>query len=282
MATEKVQYLDAALGTKYRATRSRLVEFFQNRSVVGIDREQVAEFVAWYRALVSPGVLKERLTLIRACWQWALEQKYVEINPWNNRVKVPAKERPEPFTEDEVRRILQVFQEVPRFQHYRDFVEFVLTTGCRTGEAAALTWSGVRKQESQIVFFASKTNKIRVVEIPSELTEMLRHRRLDWGETDATSRRWHERVFTSVRGRPINKANFRDDVWTPVLQLAEVPYRPPYHCRHTMISHGLDQGLSAIEIAEIAGNTPRTIYQHYAASVKRIRVPRLLSGGGLP
>ncbi|MEL6229569.1 MAG: hypothetical protein AAFR24_06630 [Cyanobacteria bacterium J06627_3] len=49
---------------------------------------------------------------MRSCWAWAIGRKLAADNPWENvRVKVPPKQRPQPFTQDEYRRILAGFQD---------------------------------------------------------------------------------------------------------------------------------------------------------------------------
>ncbi|NJM00739.1 MAG: tyrosine-type recombinase/integrase [Synechococcaceae cyanobacterium RM1_1_27] len=132
--------------------------------------------------------------------------------------------------------------------------------GCRPGEAIALRWAMVDQASSVVTFAGTKTGRIRKVPVTAEVTELLRS--MTRGPDESV-------VFTTAQGRPINKSNFRQKVWTPLLELAGVPYRPPGITRHTHISHALAQGKTAVEIGAIVGNSPRVIYQHYAGLINQ-------------
>ena len=47
---------------------------------------------------------------------------------------------PKPFIQDERQRILAAFRQNRYYAYYADFVEFLLSNGCRPGEACALRW----------------------------------------------------------------------------------------------------------------------------------------------
>lgn len=117
------------------------------RMQLGIEAHQVTEnkarnFAAYLREHVSNRTAKEYLWLIRSCFDWATSKYEVpEINPWNapiNRVNPHVKPRIQPFTQDEVRVIVDGFRGHKSYGFYADFVALLFGIGCRPGEAIAL------------------------------------------------------------------------------------------------------------------------------------------------
>ncbi len=48
---------------------------------------------------------KGYLTLVRSCWAWGCKQNLIAVNPWADvvrRVAIPPRQRPRPFTADEM------------------------------------------------------------------------------------------------------------------------------------------------------------------------------------
>ncbi|MEA5471942.1 hypothetical protein [Spirulina sp. 06S082] len=54
-----------------------------------------------------------------------------------------------------------------------------------------------------------------------------------------------------------------------------VLYRPQYNTRHTFTTLCLGEGVPANTVAQWVGNSPKTIYEHYAGLVSNISVPEL-------
>lgn len=226
---------------------------------------------------MSPLTLKERITLIKGCWDWAQKQGLLESNPWGElRVRVPPQPKPRPFTKDEVRKILAAFQQSRYYRHYADFVEFMFHTGLRTGEGIGLRWEHVSPDCSQIwigesisrgVRKETKTNVARTLTLPLDLQKMLMRRR----ETAEG-----ELVFTAPRGGPIDDHNFRNRAWEKCLNVAGVEYRKPYITRSTFVSHCLASGMNPAALAELTGHDIETLYRDYAGSIESTpKVPKL-------
>ncbi len=53
---------------------------------------------------------------------------------------------PKPFTSEEIKAIIQGFEQDRYYSHYAGFVEFLFGTGCRTGEAIGLCWKHLNKR----------------------------------------------------------------------------------------------------------------------------------------
>lgn len=268
---------------KYKALRAPLTEFFSGRSVATVDEAKADEFRVWLAQRLAPATQKERLTGLNACWKWALKQKLVTSNPWAEilkRVKVPPRQKPRPFTKEEIQKILEGFRSDRYYSHYTDFVEFLLMTGCRTGEVIGLQWKHLSQDCSAVwigesmsrgkIRKATKTNRARQFRLPQRLQELLLNRRPKDYVLEGT-------VFSSPRGGVIDDHNFRNRAWAKVLAKVGVDYRYPYNTRHTMISHSLAKGMNPVTIAEMVGHDPEVLFKHYAADIQGgLQLPDLL------
>jgi integrase len=264
--------LDQSLD-KYKSLLNQLTQFFKTRSVKAVGEGEAVAFRDWLGKKIKPSTLKERIGLINSCWQWAEKQKLVENNPWTSAiasVKVPPSQRPKPFTREEIGLILQGFRTSYYYAFYLDFVEFKLCTGCRTGEAIALCWRHLTDDCSEVWFGesmargkgrkATKTNRARSVRLTPRLKKLLLDRRPLNFNPDAL-------VFPSPRGSVIDHRNFSQRAWKTVLSDAGVPYRRPYHTRHTLVSHAIELGMSVADVSQITGHLPETLMRHYLGGV---------------
>jgi integrase len=227
-----------------------------------------------------------RLSFLRACYRWALEQQLVTTSPYatikpRKQQKQPAK----PFTAAEVKAICDGFDRLQ--PHYSPFVRFLLATGCRTGEAVGLQWKHIDLAANTVVISealvrdrtsgyrklrkGTKTGSTRVLGLTLELRELLDTLKAPGVSPDAL-------VFTTVNGCAIDASTFRARQWKPVLASVGVDYRKPYNTRHTCLSHAVAQGMPVTDVAYIAGHVDSTmVVRHYAASVSRPSLPKMLS-----
>ncbi|EKV01571.1 site-specific recombinase XerD [Leptolyngbya sp. PCC 7375] len=109
---------------KYFGLRSQLETYFGSRQADRVIEDHALDFRDWLVKRLAPSTAKERIGMIRSCWSWAIGKKLVAENPRvNARVKVPPKQRPRPFTQDEYVCILAEFK--ANHAHYLDFVKFL-------------------------------------------------------------------------------------------------------------------------------------------------------------
>jgi integrase len=254
---------------KYQGLLGYLKRHFRTRSAVTLSEAQAFEFRDVLLKRLEPITARERIGMLRSCWQWGQKRKLVTENPWLEvRVKVAAKQRPKPFTAEEIGQILEYARETPKYQHWADLIEFCLSVGCRPGEAAGLKWGHLADDCSSVWVGESfgrgkqkgtKNNKERAFELFPELQTMLLRRRPE---------RWtaNERVFTAPKGGPIDDHNFRRRCWAPLLRELGIPYRKPYNTRHTFGSHAIDQGWSVSEVAAVMGDSEETVLRNYVGN----------------
>jgi integrase len=267
---------------KYDALMGHIKQFFRDKLVASVEEIDAERFKDTLAKTLAPGTLQERITLMRACWNWAIKQKLVELNPWSavlETLRVPPRQKAKPFNREEIAKIMSGFKDDRYYAHYADYVEFLLSTGCRTGEAIGLRWVHLNDDASVVWIGESlsrghrkevKTNRARFVSLTPRLQALLVARKPGGAKPD-------DLVFPTPKGHAIDDHNFRNRAWKSVLTKMGVDYRKPYTTRSTLISHALDMGMNPAMIAEMTGHDIQTLFRHYAGNVQgRPRLPDLM------
>ena len=187
------------------------------------------------------------------------------------------------FTRGELRNFLKV----ARGTRWEALWMVMATTGCRPGEAFALTWADL-SPEGVIHFNKAvthngkrhmsvgpiKNKKTRRVPLPSPVLESLRiHRtaqRQHMLRMGARYDRTADLIFATRLGRLLDEEDLRKHHFWPVAQAAGIPRRKgdgPYIFRHTCVTHLLLAGESPQAVAERVGDKVGTIMEHYAHAV---------------
>ncbi|GET39673.1 integrase family protein [Microseira wollei NIES-4236] len=137
----KQRQVTKATWEKYRGLRGHLESYFKSKSAIAVTETVGLNFRDWLLEKLEPITVGERIVMLNACWQWGIKKKLVQENPWAEiKVSVPPQQKPDPFTLEEINKIINKFRTDPRLSHYADYVEFKFGVGLRTGEAAALQW----------------------------------------------------------------------------------------------------------------------------------------------
>jgi len=254
---------------KWLAAMGKPLSHFEHLPASSISQKQAKDFAALLSSQAKGDTQCRRLSVIKSCWEWAIENNYLSKNPWretNKLIKASPKQMPKPFTKKEVEAILAGFQE--NYPELHPFVRFLLGTGCRLGEARALRWLDlsndftcceIATQISQNTKKRKlpKNNKIRSLTLSNSLTDMLRELNSISGGGDT--------IF-QLNCLPIKETDFYYR-WRRVLSLKKIPYRKPYNCRHTFVSHALAKGISPPSISQITGHTLKVLFAHYAGYI---------------
>jgi integrase len=80
-----------------------------NKLAIDFKPDYSEQFYQYLSGKLAPVTLKHSVVWLSACWQWGIEQEIVESDPWKpliNRVKVPPKQMPKPFSSDEIKAII--------------------------------------------------------------------------------------------------------------------------------------------------------------------------------
>jgi integrase len=257
---------------KYRGLLTHLQAYFRAKPAHGIGQLETVGFRDWLLTSeeLAPITVRDKLHLASACWEWAILEKLCPINPWVQVVasfKVPPKQQVKPFTRDEVKMIVQGFRTDPEYSYYGDFVEFLLSIGCRTGEAIALCWKHISDDCGEVWFGESvtvdgdrkseKRYQARSVPLPDRVKAMLLARRPAKVNPE-------DPVFPARRGKTISTRNFAKRAWRAVLEKLDIDYRRPYTSRKTSATISIfEYGENPAIVARRLGHDPRTLFRNY-------------------
>lgn len=226
----------------------------------------------------SAETTSKMLMYFGACCTWAINEGLLTNNPFENLTmdKKPYNANIQPFTKEERDLIIEAFKK-GHYSHYSSFVSFLFLTGCRTSEAVAMNWGKVSPDLSRIIFSealvngnrkGTKTGKSRLFPVNEQLKLLLAEIRPRTYNPD-------QLLFTSPEGLAIDAHNFLMRAWKKTLEQLPIAYRPQYNTRHTFITHCLEANVPVAQIASWVGNSPKTIWQHYAGVISSVEVPTL-------
>lgn len=255
-------------------------------------------------ATVSVGQTKKIIEYLSACCDWAVDSGKVSHNPFAKmqaKIRVQKVKRDldldvfdiDPFSRLEREAIREGF--LAYKPYWYPWVEFLLLTGARPGEAAALNWGNVQLQRGILRITQSyegslkllkdtKTGEPRTFPINSQLGSLLEDIKAKAISAEATAL-----VFTAPSGGYVNTSKFTNQIWKGckgpgtkkylgviprLMESGQVDrYRPPYNCRHTFISMAIEEGLTHQQVAKLVGNSAEVIVRHYAGSTRPVAVP---------
>jgi integrase len=269
--------MDCEMHTNYNSTRNILRKWGK------VDTSNIVKkFNATNNA---PVTYNRRLTILKSFCDWLVIQKHWDYNPLKSverrKVKQTSQPKREPFTEDEIRRILSAFRNNeacspyahPKHDFYHPFIYFLFKTGVRNAEAVGLRVKHVSLEANHIyinevlartlkstsatnrVRKSTKNEKERILPLSKDLREVLSPLLAGKKEDDL--------VFQSPTGKAIDDKNFRERIFKKVLLHLGIKERVLYAARHTFGSRCIDQGITPVMTAFLMGNNPETALKRY-------------------
>ncbi|HBK66771.1 MAG TPA: site-specific integrase [Cyanobacteria bacterium UBA11159] len=263
---------------KYDTFRYHVQSFFESSVISETNRAIARRFLVYLKEKTEErnGSLltaKEQIGYLNAMWNWGRDEGLIDFNlpsPFSGlskEIKPQPKQPPKPFTKKEITLILDGFSQY--HPHYLPYVQFLISTGMRVGEATGLLWRHI-DWESKTIWIGesltrgsrnpTKTRKARVIPMNEKIKSIIE---IAWD----TGSKGCSPVFVSQKGYAIDDHNFNKRVWKNVLEKMGVTYRRPYNCRHTFISHCLESGLSPNTVASLTGHNVDTLYENYSGCV---------------
>jgi integrase len=248
---------------------------------------------------LSYSVKYKVLTYISACCKWAVNSQLISHNPFLvivDGLKPPKSAHdPDPFTREEMERIIVAYEKHPRYSYLAPFVKFLFFTGCRTGEGVALQWKNVT---DKYIYFRASISSVgakhiyregtkteacrefpRVNQNLNKLLEQLKPEKVnpdDFVFQEPTGGHiLYSAFYVSWFGNK-RKKKFYKGIVSTLESKTEAEggidhYRSPYSTRHTFITLALEtmaakRLLTPSDVSQLAkyvGNSPTMIYEHY-------------------
>jgi integrase len=262
----------SSIDARYKPVAVALNKVFPDLLACQIDKEHVEKFVAHcQKNLKTAGVYRERIGIIKSCWEWGAEKYELPVNPWvglNGRMKPIAQQKTPPFTEEEVNKIRMGFRSSEYYFYMADFVDILFSLGLRPGEACGLQWRSLSHDFSKIWIGRSITSGVvrentkndtpREIAIPPTLAAMLQRRK-----AEVKPKNGNDLIFTTPTGLPIDIRNFRARAWRKTLEAVGVDYKRPYKMRGTAESFAIANGQNYVAVAAAFGHKPDVAHAHY-------------------
>lgn len=233
----------------------------------------------------APVTYNRRLTILKTFVNWLVEQKVWERNPLlsvqRKKVKTEKHENRKPFTEVEIRQILNAIKTnaacskyaCTKHSFYYPFIYFLFKTGVRNAEAIGLRVKHIDTKTKLIhikevlarslksttsknrVRKSTKNEKERFLPFTNDLIEVL--------SPLLVNKKPDDLVFTSPAGKALDDHNITNRVFKPVLKHLSIKDRVLYACRHTFGSRCIDERITPVMTAFLLGNNPETALKRY-------------------
>jgi len=222
--------------------------------------------------LMSPKTINSHMTILRMILVEAAE-RYEFDNPYRNIKPLKLqKVHIEPFSMNEVEKILRHVRE-----DYRIYYLVRFYTGMRTGEVDGLQWEYVDFERREIL-----------------VRETLIHGKTEYTKTDGSQReipmfgpvydalkeqyeatgKLSKFVFCNRLGEPLDHNNVTKRVWYPLLELLKLKKRRPYQTRHTAATLLLASGENPEWVARTLGHSSTEmlfkVYSRYIPNLTRM------------
>ena len=155
--------------------------------------------------------------------------------------------------------------------------------GLRPQEARALLWSNVdlrtgtlsvvNQRDADDELADPKTeDSIRTIRLHAEATDLLTcHQANQQALSERYDWRWSNQtpVISTKFGTTIRQENYRRSLATACRQVG-IAKVTPYELRHTAITHQIDAGRTASQVADWAGTSEPMIYAHYRHKLREV------------
>jgi hypothetical protein len=78
----KKEVVSKATLSKYKALESHLTSFFNHTPARSVTAGKSRTFTGWLATKMTPRNVYDRITILNACWDWAIGKGLVSLNPW--------------------------------------------------------------------------------------------------------------------------------------------------------------------------------------------------------
>lgn len=223
------------------------------------------------KAALSPGSIHCIHSVVSSVFSQAYKEMIVTYNaaeratlPKNKGVREQKTLQPE-----EIQRVIEALKEEPI--GFQTLIMFLMCTGCRRGEAVALTWDKIDWNRREVLINQStgytatdgivtgttKTDKARIVALPEELITLLRkYQKWQTGERTALYDAWNQSnlVFTRWNGEVLvpNSINAKLDEFC---KRHDLPHINPHLFRHTTASILISSGVDVLSVSQMLGHS---------------------------
>ncbi|MGL5089762.1 MAG: tyrosine-type recombinase/integrase [Aeromonas sobria] len=241
------------------------------------------------------GTVQEYFRVIRAVFGEALKDEVIDISPFDRLRRLRQSDelpklRVEPFTRDELSRLLNV----TNIENHRLMIEFLFWTGMRPGEMKAVAWEDIDMTMGllKVRYNINRLGQLkppkttagnRTIELlPAAMDVLKRQRELTFmlQPRNEIMHLRHNKKREEIRRRVFlgreNMPYIRPELftapgyWARLLRKAQLTHREPYQLRHSYASMLLMAGAHPAYLAKQLGHKDwgmiRTIYAQWVSN----------------
>lgn len=260
---------------------------FKNRQIDSIDYIELEKWRGNELNHLRSKTIKDIISFLRMVYALHRKRHPLTTDPTNGLVvKLPDDEEPDPFTRDEIKKIIEA--DPGKKTQELQLIKFNIWTGPRVSESIALAWEDVIDLDKGLIYFkrarvgtvfkATKTKRSkRVIELLQPAREALQEQWKITGDLAATEVDVIGRDNRSIKkeklrfvflnthtGQHHSTGDFvRKKFFKPHLERAEVRYRGMNQCRHTFISQMLTANMPLQWISKQVGTSEEMIRRRY-------------------
>ncbi|MDR5897821.1 tyrosine-type recombinase/integrase [Halomonas vilamensis] len=222
--------------------------------------------------VVSPKTINSHMTILRMVLDEAAERFDFETPYKNIKPLKLQKTHIEPFSLQEVQRIIDNVR-----PDYRNYYTVRFFTGMRTGEIDGLKWKNVDFAKREILVretlingeteYTKTDGSQREIPMFSQVYDALKTQYAATGQQS-------EYVFCNQLGQPLDHNNVTKRVWYPLLKALGLNKRRPYQTRHTAATLFLASGENPEWVARMLGHSSTEmlfkVYSRYVPNATRM------------
>jgi integrase len=227
------------------------------------------------------------LAAFSRCFKWATDSKLLTTDPFE-KIQLPKpKKRSDQdtsaaYTLNQRDLIIEAFENHARFSHHSSIIKFLFWTGCRPGEAFALTWADISNDCCKISITKSYASRVRLLKgtkngkrrvftcqkeskLRSLLLKLKPHfpNPSDLVFKNQSGQRMTLKVLSNVwRGNQVNGRIYKGLV-TELAEKGIIPYLKLYSTRHTFATWAIASGASPEKVAYWIGDNVQTVLTYY-------------------
>lgn len=255
--TEQSTYTTKRAGTlkNYRQTFAQFAHWLRDSGASNITAEHWRRYYATERTRgLSVHTIRNRYRDLTVFIHWLIEHGHIPDNPLEN-ITPPAPPKntpPKAIAETDILRMLRAADTL----RDKTLLLFFLDTGCRAGEAAALTWSNIDLDAGTAAVVDGKAHKARYLFLSDGLIDLLRRYR------DTIPHAPDDPLWTGKKGR-LTAWGIRQ-VFRRIAERANVTENwNPHAWRHAFGRHATIDGMPTGTLQQILGHSSIETTQIY-------------------
>jgi site-specific recombinase XerD len=204
----------------------------------------------------APATRDQRISKVKAFFAWAHREKFLPSNPASHLKRPRQTWQPDPFSKEEVTRILDAAQKGRTAVRDYALVCMLLDTGIRASELCALTPENIDLSTGRIKVIDGKGGKDRTLMLGKRCKNALWRYQMQRPET------WVPNLFVSERGAILHRTVLGRQIRI-IGERAKVMPCYPHRFRHTFAVMYLKAGGDAYSLQYLLGHSDMAVTRQY-------------------